>query len=79
MESNCSKVNILVKDVWQCEFKRLDEEKGASKYPSVDELQVPCMKSSKSGSNVTNKSVFIIVQSVCLFSIHFNFLHLYHK
>lgn len=57
MESNCCKTNILANDVWNSNRKQLENEKKCSNNQSVDEMQVPCMKSSKSGSKVRKQSI----------------------
>lgn len=53
MESNCSKANND-NDVWHCECTKLGEDERSSVKQSADELHVPCMKSSRSGSNVSD-------------------------
>lgn len=51
MESNYCKTNISANDVHYCYCKQLGKDE-----KSVDGTKVPCMKSSKSGSNVSNQS-----------------------
>lgn len=54
MESNFCKTNVSANDVHYCYCKQLGKDE-----KSVDGMKVPCMKSSKSGSNVSNQSTVI--------------------
>lgn len=58
MESNSCRSNVSSDGVWCCYCKRFEEAKENSCNQSVDKMQVPCMKSSKNGPEVSNQPSF---------------------